>query len=297
MQVFLSHASADSPIADFLKTCLAGDLGVTVFMLPDDAPPGSEWIEQIRAGISNCDELFSLATPNSVTRPWISAEWACFWLQGKPCTPLLVDVPVSRLWEPMRAYQSANLLSPTSSLPLLKRVAETTRVQPADGVLRLAHSIAKEIPKIRERQRQASVEEVITRVGENMGSGTGDIRPTDVALLVEVERLPELIDLALQPTSSAVKQRQVAVSLVALGRMGEALRIARSIQNRAEARSVAVAVVRQMDRGLGPESEEWTFLFGIFEHLRPPQRRDVREELLRCGVAPLGPWTEPPQLD
>lgn len=297
MHVFLSHASADAPIAAFLKTCFARDLGVTIFMLPDEAPPGSEWIEQIRDGIATCDELFSLASPNSVGRPWMSAEWACFWLQDKRCTPLLVDVPVSKLWEPMRAYQAADLLNPTSSLPLLKRIADSTGTQPDDGVLRLAHSIADEIPQIRERQRRASVEQVVTRVGSNMMGGTSDINPEDVALLVEFERLPVLMDLALQSTASAVKQRQVAVSLVALGRMGEALRLATAIPNRAEARSVALAVARQMDRGLGPESEEWTFLFGIFDHLRPPQRRDVRDELLRRDIAPLGQWLNAPSLD
>lgn len=232
--MFLSHASGDGPVAKYLKACFARALGVDVFMMPDDAPPGSEWIEVIREGVRSCDELFSLATPSSVRRPWMSAEWACFWLQEKPCTPLLVDVTVADLWEPMRAYQAVDLIQPTRCMPLLQRLALETGVQPPDGVLAMAHEMAEEIPKIRERIERDSIEDVVTRVSSHIRSGAENIDPDDVALMVREGRLPDLLDIAESADAAVVKVRQTAVALVRLGRLGEALRLALGIPNRAE---------------------------------------------------------------
>lgn len=296
MKAFLSHAASDASIARFLKTCFEKDLGVDILMFPDDAPPGCEWIDQIRKVVEDSDELFSLATPESIGRPWISAEWACFWFQRKPCTPLLVNVHVGQLWDPMRAYQGVDLLNPSLSMLLLGRLAAATNVQPQDGLLPLAHAIADEVPKIRERQARASMAEVLARVTTNVESGTDNVSRDDVALLVRHERLPELLALASSRGAAAVKQRQIATALASVGRLGEALQVTRSIGNLAEAKNVALHVVRGMDRGLGQESEEWAYLFGVFDILRPPQRRDVRDEMIRNHVAPLGVWADPPAL-
>jgi len=297
VRVFLSHATADAPIARYLKTCFARVLGVDIFMMPDEADPGSEWIQVVRSGIQTCDELFSLATSESVKRPWIAAEWACFWLQEKPCTPLLAGARLDQLWEPMRAYQAADLLVPTRSLPLLQRLAPATGAQPAEGVLPLAHEIAEEIPRIQARIEFASAGQAATRIATHIRAGSENVDPDDVAVMVRTERLPELLDIVESPEATPVKMRQVAMALVGLARFGEALRVTLQIPNRAEARTVATTVVRSMSRGLGEDSDEWSFLLGVHDYLRPPQRRDVRDTMLRHGIAPLGPWTEPPVFD
>src|SRR6266568_2970410 len=90
--VFLSHTAYDAPIVNFLKSVLGLQLGLNFFLLPDDAPPGGPWIERIKLGVKRSDELFSIVTPESFSRPWMSAEWACFWMQGKPTTSLLIDI-------------------------------------------------------------------------------------------------------------------------------------------------------------------------------------------------------------
>jgi len=221
VRAFLSHASCDAAIARYLNVCFERVLGVEVFMMPDDAPAGSEWIAVIRGGLQTCDELLSLASPESVQRPWMSAEWACFWLQDKPCTPLPIGARIDQLWEPMRAYQAADLLTPSLSFPFLKRLATLTGAQPAEGVLPLAHEIAQEIPAIRHRQRLASLEQVVGRLAERMRSGSDNIASDDVALMVEAERMPELLALVDSAEAQAVKQRQVAVVLVSLRRLGD----------------------------------------------------------------------------
>ena len=294
MRIFLSHAGSDAAVARYLNTCFERVLGIDVFMMPDDAPAGSEWMDVMRRGLQTCDELVSLASPESVARPWLSAEWACFWLQNKPCTPLLVGARLDQLWEPMRAYQAVDLLNPSLSFPFLKRLAALTGVQPAEGALPLAHEIAEEIPAIRHRQRLASLEQVVGRVAERMKSGKENVSPYDVTLMVEAQRMPELLRIVGSPEAQPVKQRQVAVVLVSLRRLGDALSIALRIHNRAESRNVALAVVRSMHRGLAVESEEWTFLFGLYDYLRAPQRRDVRDELIKLGIAPLGVWADDP---
>ncbi|MCU1420590.1 MAG: hypothetical protein JWN36_241, partial [Microbacteriaceae bacterium] len=49
MRIFISHTSYDHPVASYLSSALTG-IGVKTFMLPEDAPAGSNWMEQIRVG-------------------------------------------------------------------------------------------------------------------------------------------------------------------------------------------------------------------------------------------------------
>jgi hypothetical protein len=48
MRVFLSHSSYNRPLATYLVEALRPALGVSFFMLPDDAPHGMPWIEHIK---------------------------------------------------------------------------------------------------------------------------------------------------------------------------------------------------------------------------------------------------------
>jgi hypothetical protein len=273
-----------------IKARLSDALGLGFFMLPQDAPPGSDWIDRIRLGLETSDELFSLITPESSHRPWIIAEWACFWLRGKPRTPLLVGARVSQLWDPMKTSQAADLLKPASCLPLLKRLASQTGVEPAGGLFSLAKDLADELPERRQRAARDAVGEAVAAVARKLRGGTSNVQPAEVQTVVEGDRLADLLEVVAEEGASDVKRRQVAVALVGLGRLGEALTVALQIMNRAEARSVAAHLVRRMGVQLGSESAEWQFLEGILPHLRPPQRRDILSEFDRRGIAPLGGW-------
>ena len=294
MKAFVSHAAVDAPLAEFLTESLSTNLGVTFFIMPRDAPPGLPWIDQIKTGIAQCDVLWSIITPNSATRPWISAEWACFWYQGKPTAPLLAGVSFDTLWDPMKAYQSVLLDDVSSMTRFLKSVAEETGVQPPSGVRPLAGEVAREIPAIQRRQMIGNLEEVFRRLAANLRSGGPDVDSNDVKALVAGDRLDEVMQLAMSDEAAPVKQRQVAMGLLESGRTGDAGRLAMIMANRAEARTIAVRIVRRMPRGATMASEEWTVLEQLYGRLRFPQRRDVLDAMEQSGVAPLGRWAAGP---
>jgi hypothetical protein len=290
MMVFISHTAYDRPIAHFLKSALGPSLGVGFFLLPDDAPPGKAWIDQIKLGVDRSDELYAVVTPESLPRPWMSAEWACFWMQGKPTTPLLIDIRVEQLWEPMRAFQSVNLDNASSVAAFLRSIADKTGVEPAEGIRPLTNEIAQEVPRIRERQALGDVERAAGLIQVNLHGGTDNIQARDVETLIRHHRLEELLSMATSFNVASVKQRQVAVALIDLGRMGEAVRIAEVMQNRAEVRTICTRIVERIPRGATSASSEWEALDHLYTRLRGPQRRDVLEVMDRCGVAPVGLW-------
>jgi len=294
VKAFVSHAAIDAPIAAYLTESLGSNLGLTFFLMPRDAPPGLPWIDQIKLGVNQCDVLWSIITPNSATRPWISAEWACFWYQSKPTVPLLAGVGFETLWEPMKAYQSVTLNDVTSVTQFLRSVVDGTGVQPSSGVVPLASEIVREVPAIHQRQWVANLEEVFGRLARHIQSGADNIRHEDVGALVLGNRLEELMQLATSDRAAPVKQRQVAMALLESGRTGEAGTLAAVISNRAEARTIAVKIVRRIPRGASLASEEWQVLDRLFDRLRFPQRRDVLSAMEAAGVAPLGRWAAGP---
>jgi hypothetical protein len=296
MMVFLSHTAYDAPIAHFLKGALGPQLGVDFFLLPDDAPPGTAWIDRIRLGLERSDELCSIVSPESLPRPWMSAEWACFWMLGKPTTPLLIETRVEQLWEPMRAFQSVNLADVSSVAAFLRSISAKTGVEPAEGIRPLTNEIVHEVPRIRARQALGDVERAAGLIEVNLHGGTDNINPRDVQTLIMHDRMEELLSMAVSPDAASVKQRQVAVALISLDRIGEAAQIAEVIQNRAEARTVCTRIVEHIPRGATAASTEWEALDRLYLRLGDPQRRDVLEAMDRCGIAPLGRWaaTESP---
>jgi hypothetical protein len=290
VKVFLSHTAYDAPVVQFLNGALSPQFGVDFFLLPDDAPPGTAWIEQIRLGVENSDELYSVVTPESLPRPWMSAEWACFWMQGKPATPLLIDVRVEQLWGPMQAMQAVNLLDVSSVAWLLRSIADKTGVEPTEGIRPLTNEIVQEVPRIRARQAMGDLERAARLIQANLHSGTENINARDVQTLIMHDRMDELLSMAISPDAASVKQRQIAVALVNLGRIGEAAQIAEAMQNRAEVRTVCARIVEHIPRGASASSSEWEALDRLHTRLGHPQRRDVLEIMDQCGVAPLGRW-------
>lgn len=291
MKIFLSHAAADGAVAAHLKASFE-DVGVSTFMLPDDAPAGSDWMDQIRLGLKSSSELLTLITPNALNRPWIAAEWASFWQNGLPTTPLLLNVELAQVWEPMKRSQAVNMLVPQDVNGLLRLFAKKTGVQPTAGVLPLARAIVSELPEIILRAKREDVTESINRLSTNVRGGTENIDEEDVFSAIDGSRIHDLVNLATSDSAAPVKQRQIAVAMVKAGRAGEAYKIATCIHNKNEIKNIAFALLETTHPNLGEEAEEWIFLKKIFEYLGKPQRRNVRERMITLGLYPFGPWVE-----
>ncbi|MFJ8947979.1 toll/interleukin-1 receptor domain-containing protein [Streptomyces sp. NPDC102395] len=290
MKVFLSHAAYDASVVQFLKSVLSSQLRVGTFLLPDDAPPGSSWMDQIRLGVQQSDELYSVVTPEFISRPWMSAEWACFWIQGKPTTPLLVGVEMKDLWGPMQASQGVSLASRSDVERLLRSIQAKTGFNADGGVWPLVDQIIAEVPHLRALQADGSVEQVVKLLNRNIRSGTDNIDPQVVDALVERNRIDEVLRISTTQDAASVKQRQVAVRLIDLDYVREAARIAEEIKNRSELRSVCTAIVKHMPHSATASSVEWQALSSLHDRLGSPQRRDVLRSLRTRNITPLGKW-------
>lgn len=291
MKLFLSHATEDAAVAKFLKAAFVS-VGVETFILPDDAPPGGDWMEQIKEGLANSDELVTLVSPAALNKPWIAAEWACFWFSGRHRTPLLVGTQISDLWDGMSPSQAVDLLDPARSLAFFRRLAAITNRQPEEGVLGLAQEVARQIPEIQQRSRISNVDAVLKKISTSLKSGSTNVKEDDVRAAIEAGRISDIVVLATSDHAAVVKQRQVAVALVRAGRPGEAFRIASAIHNRNEVKNVVIAMLDNMRQTLGEESEEWIFLYRIHSYLGAPQLRVIRQHMLELGIYPRGPWGE-----
>lgn len=69
------------------------------------------------------------------------------------------------------SFQAVNLQDPASSLAFLKRLADTTGVQPTHGVLPLAQDIARQIPEIKQRSLLVNIEAVVARISTRLYAG------------------------------------------------------------------------------------------------------------------------------
>lgn len=180
----------------------------------------------------------------------------------------------------------------TDALDISSRECFWARTRVLSDFWTLTNEIVQEVPRIRARQALGDVERASGLIRENLRSGTDNIDARDVQTLMAHDRMEELLSMATSPGAAGVKQRQIAVALVDLGRVGDAARIGEVMQNRAEVRTVCTRIVERIPRGATAASDEWEALDRLHPRLGRPQRRDVLEVMDRCGVAPLGLWAE-----
>jgi hypothetical protein len=103
--IFLSYADGDSRLADELKTEFE-IRGLRWFMAKKDIEVASEWEISIREALISCTWVLLLLTPRSIDRPWVLLESGAAWGLGKRLVPVLVQVSISNLIDPIRKYQA-----------------------------------------------------------------------------------------------------------------------------------------------------------------------------------------------
>ena len=108
--VFISHSSADNPVADELNALLAGAGHRSVFLDFDPQagiPAGRHWERELYAQLRSCQAVVVLCSAHSVASPWCFAEITHARALGKaifpvrldatPVWPLLTDLQVTDL--------------------------------------------------------------------------------------------------------------------------------------------------------------------------------------------------------
>ncbi len=90
-QVFVSHISAESEIAQRLKQHLASGFPgmLELFVSSDRATirAGDQWLVEIERSLKAVDAEIVLCSKQSIGRPWINFEAGAAWLRGIPVIP------------------------------------------------------------------------------------------------------------------------------------------------------------------------------------------------------------------
>jgi hypothetical protein len=117
--VFISHITEEKEIALALKKLIEktymGMIDVFVSTDPTSIKPGRKWLDTITASLKSCKIEIILASPESVTRPWINFEAGAGWIRDIPVIPVCHSGMIpSKLPPPLSALQSAIASDETS---------------------------------------------------------------------------------------------------------------------------------------------------------------------------------------
>lgn len=111
LNVFISHASGEHPLAGLLKESLEKDfIGlVQVFVSEASIAPGVEWLKQVIKALQEADMYIVLCSESSVERRWINIELGAGLSRGKPLIPIChTDLRAEQLQRPLSDYETIN---------------------------------------------------------------------------------------------------------------------------------------------------------------------------------------------
>jgi hypothetical protein len=90
-QVFISHISKESALAQVLKERLLADFAgrLDVFVSSDRSSigAGTKWLDEVDQALKQADLVVVMASPESMTRPWVNFEAGAVWLRGTRLVP------------------------------------------------------------------------------------------------------------------------------------------------------------------------------------------------------------------
>ena len=123
-EVFISYATADSPLACEFKASL-DRRGIACFLSEKDIAVADEWQDRVRTALLGSRRIMILVTPRSLMRPWVLLETGAAWALGKPLIPALVQVSPSELGEPIRRYRPRTIETTAERESLIDEIARS----------------------------------------------------------------------------------------------------------------------------------------------------------------------------
>jgi hypothetical protein len=282
-RIFVSHSSYDTLAAKIVKDVL-GRAGVgRTFLDADDLRPGDHWLPSMRAAIAECDAIVTLLTPEFVSRPWMSAEWACFWATGKTTYVLRLSVAPEDMFEPMRTSQLADLTSVSSMTAFLDAVAEGNAENYA-----LAVALVERVERARSEQALAHVESLMKTLLTSIDAvPDGHVKALITA--GQSEKLAHLHECVDEPGTNLTRVRlnQVARLLIQAGVASYRLvDLTRSIGNANYQRDLTIAVLASPESA----SARRDFADAIFDELSNVARRRVVSAATEQGFQLSDKW-------
>jgi TIR domain len=144
IQIFISHISSESALAQALKQRMARDfLGLLdIFVSSDQSTIGAgrKWLDEVDKGLKAADLQIVLASKQSVGRPWVNFEAGAVWLRGIPVIPVCHSgLSPAQLPVPLSLLQAIALTDPLGLAKLYDAVAARLKVStPAIDFVALA---------------------------------------------------------------------------------------------------------------------------------------------------------------
>jgi TIR domain len=132
---FLSHTHQDQALANALEAMLRDALldGLDVFNSSNrqSIRPGDPWRDLIIEKLKSCSALLIVATPESVSRPWINFESGAVWVAGNRVIPCCCQgMTPSSLPAPLRDLQGIELGKPDELRLLVDSMAGIAQLRP-----------------------------------------------------------------------------------------------------------------------------------------------------------------------
>ncbi len=127
-QIFISHITKESALAQLLKERLLADFAghLDVFVSSDRSSivAGTKWLDEINQALKQADLVVVMASPESVTRPWVNFEAGAIWLRGTGLIPACHSgMTPAKLPSPLNMLQGIEFASSTGLQKLYDAVA------------------------------------------------------------------------------------------------------------------------------------------------------------------------------
>lgn len=141
--VFISHAAADLPLAEFLHRHLTQE-GLSVYLASVSMPPGERWMPHIINSLRNSTWVLCLASRAACASPWVLQEMGAAVSGNKKLVPIIWDQPPDSLPGWMKQYQAVNLAGrgQEEAMAEIGRIAESIKTEKQKGMLILGLIVA-----------------------------------------------------------------------------------------------------------------------------------------------------------
>lgn len=141
--VFISHAQADLPLAEYLHRHLTQE-GLSVYLASVSMPPGERWMPAILSNLRSSTWVVCLASRAACESHWVMQEMGAAIGANKKLVPFVWDIPPNALPGWMQQYQAVNLggASQEEAEAAIMRVADTIKSEKQKGLAILGLIVA-----------------------------------------------------------------------------------------------------------------------------------------------------------
>ncbi len=135
MDVFISHAQADLPLAEYLHRHLTQE-GLSVYLASVSMLPGERWKQAILDNLRSSTWVICLASRAACESHWVMQEMGVAIGANKKLVPFVWDIAPDALPGWMRQYQSVNLgdASQEEAKAAIVRVADAIKSEKQKGL-------------------------------------------------------------------------------------------------------------------------------------------------------------------